>query len=449
MKLISYEFILIFLPIAFGLYWYVLRSPKSRLVFLTLLSYLFYYLVGGKFVILLLVMSLITFFSARIKWTRFGVVLNLLPLLFFKFLSGQFSFAFLDFPNFILPLGISYFTFKHIGYLVDVRKGRLEAERNLIGFLTYSAFFPQLAAGPISGYQDTGTQLQALPRTLEKEKRTEALRYVIYGLFKKIFIADALASALQQGMNQTANIGLVWAILTLLMYVMQLYFDFSGYTDFVLGVGKLFGVSLPENFNAPFSANSPREFWNRWHISLTMWFRNYVFFPFSRSMLGRFGRGYSVWIEGAATILTMLLIGVWHDFTWGFVCWGLFNAVLILIQSWGKRNNVEIGNPKVARLISQSAILLGFSFLMFPQITDTLNLLVNLFGVNGVGDRIYDAFSLMVLLMAVFLVLRGFVEVRNLPDALKKETVFVWGIIAFLCIMFLGNETISFAYAQF
>lgn len=145
----------------------------------------------------------------------------------------------------------------------------------------------------------------------------------------------------------------------------------------------------------------------------------------------------------------MLLIGVWHDFTWGFVCWGLFNAVLILIQSWGKRNNVEIGNPKVARLISQSAILLGFSFLMFPQITDTLNLLVNLFGVNGVGDRIYDAFSLMVLLMAVFLVLRGFVEVRNLPDALKKETVFVWGIIAFLCIMFLGNETISFAYAQF
>jgi len=419
------------------------------LVFLTLLSYLFYYLMGGDFVILLLAMSLITFFSARIKWTRIGVVLNLLPLLFFKFLSGQFSFAFLDFPNLILPLGISYFTFKHIGYLVDVRKGRLEAERNLIGFLTYSAFFPQLAAGPISSYQDTGAQLQGLPRSLEKEKRTEALRYVIYGLFKKIFIADVLATALQQGMNQTANIGLVWAILTLLMYVMQLYFDFSGYTDFVLGVGKLFGVSLPENFNAPFSANSPREFWNRWHISLTMWFRNYAFFPFSRSMLGRFGRAYSVWIEGAATILTMLLIGVWHDFTWGFVCWGSFNAILILIQSWGKRNNVEIGNPKVARLISQSAILLGFSFLMFPQITDTLNLLVNLFGVNGVGDRIYDAFSLMVLLMAVFLVLRGFVEVRNLPDALKKETVFVWGIIAFLCIMFLGNETISFAYAQF
>lgn len=449
MKLISYAFILVFLPVSFVLYWYVFRSQKSQLAFLALLSYVFYAWVGGWFVFVLLAMSLITFLAARLKWTRLAIVVNLLPLLFVKFLLGQISFPALQFSDLILPLGISYFTFKHIGYLVDVRKGRLEAEKNLVAFLAYSAFFPQLVAGPISSYQDTGAQLKHLPQSLEKEQRSEALIYLVYGLFKKLLIADVLGEALQQGMGQVANLGWAWALLTLLMYVMQLYFDFSGYTDFVLGVGRLFGVSLPQNFNHPFGAESPRDFWNRWHISVTMWFRNYVFSPVSRSMLVRFGRAHSGWIEAAATILTMLLIGIWHNFTLGFVLWGLYNAFLILVQSWGARNKTGIGNTAIARLISQAAIILGFSFLVFPQTADTLNLWVNLFGVNGVGQHNYDPFSLVVLLVAVFLVLKGMVEARNLPEPLKNEYAYVWGIIAFLCVLFLDTQAISFTYAQF
>ena len=449
MKLISYEFILIFLPIAYLVYWYILRGQKDKLVFLTLLSYLFYYLVGGYYVFLILAMSLVTFFAARWKWTRIAIILNLLPLLLFKLVLGNFSFEFLQFSNLILPLGISYFTFKHVGYLEDVRKGMIEVEDNLIAFLTFSAFFPQLLAGPISSYRDTGTQLLQLPKSLERDKRTEALIYLIYGLFKKIFIADVLGTALVQGMKQAAYVGFSWAFLTLLIFVMQLYFDFSGYSDFVLGVGKLFGVSLPENFNNPFGADSPREFWNRWHISVTTWFRNYVFYPMSRSMLVKFGHEYSLRIQSAATILTMVIIGIWHNVTPGFVLWGLYNAILILVQSWGKRNKVEIGSAVVARWGSRLAILLGFSFLVLPETSDAFDLFVNLFGVNGIGQHNYELFTLAVLLLAVFLISRGFVEAQNLPEALKKENAYVWGIIAFLCILFLGNETISFAYAQF
>ena len=449
MNLISYEFVLIFLPIAFAIYWHVLRSQKSKLVFLTLLSYLFYYLLGGGYVLLLLVMSLITFISARIRWARIAIVANLLPLFLFKFLMTQQNLGPPQFSDMILPLGISYFTFKHIGYLVDVQKGRLEAEKNLMAFLAFSAFFPQLVAGPISSYRDTGAQLLHLPESLEKQERIDALIYITYGLFKKLFIADALGSALESGIQQVSYIGFSWAILTLVIYVMQLYFDFSGYTDFVLGVGRLFGVSLPENFNNPFCADSPREFWNRWHLSMTTWFRNYVYFPVSRSMLIKFGREYASWVEGMATLLTMVMIGLWHNFTPGFVLWGIYNATLILVQSWGAKNKLRIGNAAFARLVSQSAIFLGFSFLVFPNMAGVSSLIINFFGVNGVGQSNYDVFTLAVLFMAVLLALKGIVEARNLPLSLKTDYVFIWGVIAVLCIMFLDAEVISFAYAQF
>ena len=449
MNLISYEFVLVFLPIAFAIYWHVLRSQKSKLIFLTLLSYLFYYLLGGGYVLLLLVMSLLTFISARIRCTHSAIVINLLPLLLYKTLLVQQGFGLPQFSDFILPLGISYFTFKHIGYLVDVQKGRLEAEKNLIAFLAFSAFFPQLVAGPISNYRDTGAQLLHLPESLEKQERIDALIYIVYGLFKKLLIADVLGRALKTGMLQVSYVGFSWAILTLVIYVMQLYFDFSGYTDFVLGVGRLFGISLPENFNNPFCADSPREFWNRWHLSMTTWFRNYVYFPVSRSMLIKFGREYTSWVEGMATLLTMVMIGLWHNFTPGFVLWGIYNATLILVQSWGAKNKLRIGNAAFARLVSQLAIFLGFSFLVFPNMAGVSSLIINFFGVNGVGQSNYDVFTLAVLFMAVFLALKGIVEARNLPLSLKTDYVFIWGVIAVLCIMFLDAEVISFAYAQF
>jgi alginate O-acetyltransferase complex protein AlgI len=367
----------------------------------------------------------------------------------YKTLLVQQGFGLPQFSDFILPLGISYFTFKHIGYLVDVQKGRLEAEKNLIAFLAFSAFFPQLVAGPISNYRDTGAQLLHLPESLEKQERIDALIYIVYGLFKKLLIADVLGRALKTGMLQVSYVGFSWAILTLVIYVMQLYFDFSGYTDFVLGVGRLFGISLPENFNNPFCADSPREFWNRWHLSMTTWFRNYVYFPVSRSMLIKFGREYTSWVEGMATLLTMVMIGLWHNFTPGFVLWGIYNATLILVQSWGAKNKLRIGNAAFARLVSQLAIFLGFSFLVFPNMAGVSSLIINFFGVNGVGQSNYDVFTLAVLFMAVFLALKGIVEARNLPLSLKTDYVFIWGVIAVLCIMFLDAEVISFAYAQF
>jgi hypothetical protein len=166
-------------------------------------------------------------------------------------------------------------------------------------------------------------------------------------------------------------------------------------------------------------------------------------------MLIKFGREYASWVEGMATLLTMVMIGLWHNFTPGFVLWGIYNAMLILVQSWGAKKELQIGNEVLTRLVSQLAIFLGFSFLVFSNMAGVSSLIINFFGVNGVGQSNYDVFTLAVLFMAVLLALKGIVEARNLPLSLKTDYVFIWGVIAVLCIMFLDAEVISFAYAQF
>src|SRR5258708_20454826 len=279
MSIASKPFFLLFLPISFGIYWFVLKTGSHKLWFLLAISYLFYALVDIWFLPLLLGLSLLTFWLALRKRFILGIILNLLMLAIFKY--GGFGTAnasiliqLLQMPfllplfKFSLTLGISFYVFKHVGYLLDVRQNRYSATQDFLAFATFSAFFPQIGAGPISGFRDTGSQLRALPASLTPAQLYDGLLYITIGLSKKILIADTLNAALQsQLFPLPQHTGMVWTWYSVIIFAMQLYFDFSGYTDIALGISALFGIRLPENFNSHYLPTIPVNFWLHCHMS--------------------------------------------------------------------------------------------------------------------------------------------------------------------------------------
>ena len=289
--LISILFLLVILPTSLLLYWFVFRTPNLRLWFLCVLSFAFYAVGDPKFLPLLIGLSLATYWLAQKGRPGIGIFLNLLALALFKVAGFGVRSSLLPGLNTdtalgnilagALPLGISFYVFKHLGYLLDVRAKRYPATSDLLGFVTFSAFFPQITSGPISSFNDTGRQLRNLSGRLSSEQVYSGLLSISMGLAKKLLIADVLARSLNSSLyaSPMPGYGWMWAWLSLSIYAMQIYFDFSGYTDLVLGIGVLFGVTLPANFNNPYLATSPNEFWQRWHISLSGWFRLYLFFP--------------------------------------------------------------------------------------------------------------------------------------------------------------------------
>ena len=272
MSLTSHAFLLLFLPISLLLYWRVFKTSQSRLWVLLVLSYMFYALAGWQYVPLLLGLSWVTFHTARRGWFTAGIVINLTGLAIFKLigwestlLNGLGLTGTGSLLNLALPLGLSYYTFKHISYLLDVKWQVYPASADFTAFATYAAFFPQISAGPLSSFEDTGKQLRALPERLSNDQVFDSLVYITIGLSKKLLIADILLK--NAGANvfspMAAKSGLISAWLLVLASAMGIYFDFSGYTDMVIGMAQLFGVRLPPNFNNPFLARDIQDFWNQ------------------------------------------------------------------------------------------------------------------------------------------------------------------------------------------
>ncbi len=322
--MISREFLLIFLPILLFIYHRLTKTPEHKIIVLLIASYMFYALAALKFVPVLLGLSLFTYWAGLRNRFSLGIIANLAALILFKYWNFGLEnlntiLVYLNLKQaewtlkIGLPLGISFFVFKHIGYLLDVQQRRYPASNHLIHFLTYSAYFPQISSGPLSRYKDTADQFEQL--AIPTEKNTyEALIYLSFGLAKKILIADALSDMLGDygSFNQLSRLHGFFPIWYLVLsYSMQLYFDFTGYVDIVIGVSKLFGIPLPQNFNNPYLANNPADFWERWHISLSMWFRTYLFFPISRFFLDRLGSSRRQWAQYAANLITMSKLDVY------------------------------------------------------------------------------------------------------------------------------------------
>lgn len=288
-----------------------------------------------------------------------AAALNLLPLVYFKytgFLVENLNALGLELaaPDLLLPAGISFFTFQALSYLADVYRGTVPPERNLPRLTLYMAFFPQLLQGPIVRYGDFGPLLAGRRETVS-DASAGAVRFC-FGLGKKVLLADALGAVANgaYAAGDRLTVGLAW--IGSIAYTLQLYFDFSGYTDMALGLGRVFGLPLPENFDYPYLARSASEFWRRWHITLSRWFRDYVYIPLGGNRCSRRRHLLNL-------LAVWLLTGLWHGAAWTFVLWGLYYAALLMGERYLWGNALERLPGPVRR--AYALLLINFGWVLF------------------------------------------------------------------------------------
>ena len=347
---------LFFLCVVVLIYW-LLPGGRWRRLFLLSASYLFYAAFDARFAILLLALTLIVYLLGRgIPSSRLGrlyawlsVAVSLSVLVAFKY-SGFFlssvaaAFRLLGvsfFPpalNFLLPVGLSFYTFQAIAYTTEIYRGTAQPSPSLLDFALSLAFFPKLIAGPLVRPAEFQDQIGSHPPRPDAEALKSALGLLLLGLMKKVLIADSLGSLSEAAFRASNLTPTPWSFPSPLywagfyLYAIQIYADFSGYTDRARASAQLLGFSLPENFRQPYLAGSIADFWGRWHMTLTRWFREYLFQPLSRSLLVAAKRRHRRVIQLAANLTTMTLIGLWHGAAWTFVAWGLWHGVLLSIE---------------------------------------------------------------------------------------------------------------------
>ena len=333
-----------FLPITFLLYWFVFnRNLKLQNLFILVASYVFYGWWDWRFLVLLSFTSLFSYVSGRVieKYRDtpgkarianiLNIVVNLLILGVFKyynFFVTSFADAFLGgktdglLLKVIIPVGISFYTFKALSYSIDVYRGKLEPARDVVQYFAYVGFFPQLLAGPIERATNLLPQF-GKPRAFDYETGVDGMRQILWGLFKKVVIADNCAVYVDRVFSTFQAQSGSTLLLAAFFFAFQIYGDFSGYSDMAIGTGKLFGFKTMKNFNMPYFSRDIAEFWRRWHISLTTWFRDYVYIPLggSRCSKAKIIRN---------TFVIFLLSGLWHGANWTFIAWGAFHAFLFL-----------------------------------------------------------------------------------------------------------------------
>jgi alginate O-acetyltransferase complex protein AlgI len=463
----SHLFLLIFLPLTLLLYYRFFKSSRSKLFFLLAASLLFYTAAGWKFGLLLLGISILTYLAGLKGWYLAGSFLNLGALFYFKYLDfGITTFnqlmqaAGLGFIAPLLqlglPLGISFYVFRHIGYLLDLKARRYPAANEIWSFLAYSFYFPQISAGPITSYKELATQFTSLPERLEQEQAAVGLVQLSYGLVKKVLIADQLGLLLTSNINSPGNFpGMVPALYILLAYTVQLYFDFSGYTDMALGVSSLFGIKLPPNFNSPYLAQDISDFWKRWHISLSTWFRYYLFSPISRTLLKKWVSTHRDWAQYAANLSTMALIGIWHGAGWGYFLWGVYHGLLLNLNSRWKQSQTKVPGW-VGRPALLFSLLFGWALFMSPSWAYFRHLLAGLSGMHGLGspdllNHLRQQDATFVLLAAIPLAFSGYAEAAALlvdGRGRSQWQILVWGLLAALSLLTIQHG-FDFLYVQF
>ena len=329
----------VFLPITFAVYWLLGHRVRWQNGFVVAASYLFYGWWDWRFLLLIAFTTLCSYASGiamqrgqrRKLFMWANIILNLLILCIFKyynFFAQSFADLFLDgradglLLNLVLPVGISFYTFQALSYSIDVYRGNISPTRDIVAFFAYVSFFPQLVAGPIERATSLLPQFEQ-GRKLDYRQCVDGLRQMLWGFFKKMVVADSCALYVDQIFAHPDWFNSSTLLLAAVLFTVQIYGDFSGYSDIAIGCAKLFGIKLRRNFNVPYFSRDIAEFWRRWHISLTTWFRDYIYIPLGGS---RVAKGRVV----LNTFIIFLVSGLWHGANWTFVAWGAFHALLFL-----------------------------------------------------------------------------------------------------------------------
>ncbi len=379
----SVIFLFFFFPLVlFG--YYLIKNITVKNIFLILASLFFYAWGEGILVVLVVISALINYsfgyLTAVAKnkklYLTIGIILNLSLLIYYKYFGfiienlDHFKFIQIHHTSILLPIGISFFTFHGLSYLIDIYRGNAPVQKNFFNILLYITFFPQLVAGPIIRYHDIAGQLMKRESTVDKT--VEGIRRFIIGMAKKILLANQLGIMADQIFNTDFNLfGYKVAWLGILTYMLQIYYDFSGYSDMAIGMAKMFGFDFLENFNFPFISKSFREFWTRWHISLSSWFRDYLYFPLGGSRNGEFATYRNL-------ILVFFLTGLWHGAAWNFILWGFFHGFFIILEKAFLSKYLD-RHKILAHAYFLVAILLSFVFVRIENFTQDMILIRKMF----------------------------------------------------------------------
>ncbi len=413
----SIIFICLFLPLTIFLY---RLSPVSvRNGLLVVLSLMFYSW-GEQVYVVILVVSIL--FNYGLSWAIFrfqksmagklflwvAVVSNIGLLGYFKYVQffilnfnwmlQRFHIEPLSFHEVHLPIGISFFTFKVLSYLIDIYRRNITPEKNLVNLALYVSFFPQLSAGPITRFSDMADAINS--RSVNFDVITRGIERFIIGLGKKVLIANTLSLTSNQIFAigfQDLSPAVAW--LGIFCYTLQIYFDFSGYSDMAIGLGRMFGFHTPENFNYPYCATSIQDFWRRWHISLSTWFRDYLYIPLGGNRKG-----------GSRTYLNLIIVfflcGLWHGANWTFVVWGIFHGMFLVIERAGLSRLLEKCIKPVRYAYVMTVVSIGWVFFRSGTLSDAVNYLKCMAGWSF-GNHMVHPLAMYLDREIVFLIIAG------------------------------------------
>ena len=339
----STEF-MIFFPVTLILYW--IFPNKYRYICLFIASYTFYMFWNPKYALLMGTSTVVTFLSGvlieKLRYKRtvvaFSFIINLAILIFFKYFDfllqninivlSAFNIKLIEKPfDIILPVGISFYTFQALSYTIDVYRGEIKSEKNIIKYALFVSFFPQLVAGPIERSKNLLIQVDNLDKIkrFDYERITEGLLLMLFGYFQKMVIADRAAILVDTVFNSYYEYNSMALILAAVFFAIQIYCDFGSYSLIAIGTAKVMGINLMENFNTPYFARGIKEFWGRWHISLSTWFRDYLYIPLGGNRCSKFRKSFNI-------LVTFLVSGLWHGANFTFIAWGAIHGIFHIIE---------------------------------------------------------------------------------------------------------------------
>ena len=460
----SMFFLWIFLPLTFVGYFVVGKKLNNLLL---LAVSLFFYAWGEPVYIALMLLSIVFNYGMALLLVRFNrgkkviltadIVINLLWLGYFKYfdffllnIEGMLHTDF-KFSGVALPIGISFFTFQALSYVVDVYRGECEAEKNIMVVALYISFFPQLIAGPIVKYKDIEAQIKC--RSITTEGMAYGIRRFLLGLGKKVIVSNMLAQSVDRIValdisDVTGALAWVMAI----FYTLQIYYDFSGYSDMAIGLGKMFGFDIKENFEYPYISKSIQEFWRRWHISLSSWFRDYLYIPLGGNRCGTKRTYLNLGIVFLAT-------GLWHGASWNFVLWGLYHGLFSIIERLGfnkvlKRSNV------LSRVYTIFVVMIGwvlFRITDLGQASEYIKRMLLPFAYTVSNYSVRELVDVRVMLLAAFAILGSgiiqqvFQNTKLAKDYKNSKIEMIYCVVlAVVCFSLLASNAYNpFIYFRF
>ncbi|WP_046745287.1 MBOAT family O-acyltransferase [Kordia zhangzhouensis] len=465
---------LVFLPIVFIAYWFVFKQRKAQNIVILIASYYFYGCWDWRFLSLIILSTLVDYLigiqlqknevaKKRKQLLWISILMNLGMLGVFKYYNF-FMANWIELLNslgiqaeqsslhIILPVGISFYTFQTLSYTIDVYKKKLEPTKDLIAFASFVSFFPQLVAGPIERASNLLPQFHK-NCVFDYEKAASGIRLMIWGFFKKIVVADNCALIVNNIFENYETASGSTLLLGLIFFGFQIYGDFSGYSNIAIGVARLFGFDLMRNFMYPYFSRDIAEFWRRWHISLTTWFRDYLYIPLGGSRGGKYLKVRNVCI-------IFLVSGFWHGANWTYILWGALNAVFILpivVYGSGRNRTTIVAEnswfPTIKETLQMLAtfgiVTLTWIFFRAESVTDSFKFAYRLFDISNFGTAIQH--KKVILFLAIFMLLEWISRKEEVMILLQgKYRHFFYVLLTIIIVYFASAaEQTSFIYFQF